>query len=472
MFHRVVLILSLLLPMIFASAAVASPMHTPVNPIQRENARKGSTGWAVTTAASAGSLSGYGSSTSVQAGSSIGFSVSTTAPRFRADIYRLGWYGGAGGRLMRSFPRLAGHHWSVPAPDPVTGLVACHWPPAFSIVIPSTWVSGVYLARLALLDGHWAFIPFVVRARSNVSRFLLIRAVATEQAYNPWGGKSLYAGIGSHVPAVKVSFARPLANAYGAGELFAWEYPTLSWLERNGYDVSYATDVDVHEHSSLLLHRKGILIAGHDEYWSKQMRDGMDRAVAHGVNLAVLSANAAYTQIRFGPLDGHPDRVIVCYRSAVRDPLTGIHNERLTVNWRDPPVRQPESLLLGAMYGDYNLGHHYPMVVTSPHSWVFAGTGLQRGSTITGLVGSEWDHRVVPGYPVPDHMVVLARSPVIGTSGERTLSNATISEFPSGASVFDAGTLNWSAALGFSNRTGRLVRTITETLLRHFGSAP
>src|SRR5207249_5352237 len=137
--------------------------------------------------------------------------------------------------------------------------------------------------------------------------------------------------------AVKVSYDRPYAN-YGFGQVDEIEF--IRWIERMGYDVTYSTDVDTHTNGAALRNHRALLSVGHDEYWSKEMRDAAEGARDAGVNLAFFGANAVYWQVRFEASgSGLANRVIVCYKDAIKDPVQGATT---TVLWRQAPVNLPE----------------------------------------------------------------------------------------------------------------------------------
>jgi hypothetical protein len=120
-------------------------------------------------------------------------------------------------------------------------------------------------------------------------------------------------------------------------------------MEKSGYDVSYQTDLDTHTDGSRLLNYRGFLSVGHDEYWSKPMRDAVVAARDAGVNLGFFGANAIYTQVRFEPSStGVPNRVQVVYRSATIDPEPDPALK--TVNWRDPILNHPDQDVVGVQF--------------------------------------------------------------------------------------------------------------------------
>src|SRR5579884_74417 len=424
-----------------------------LKPIQRENAKPGTTGWEIKVLSYHGEIQGYASAAGVSAGHSISFSVSTTAARFRADVYRMGWYDGDGARLMTSVTHLRGHLRSRPKPDSHTGMIVCHWPVSFRLTVPASWVSGVYMVKLTGSNTHQAYIPFVVTDPSSRSTYLFVHAVFTDEAYNTWGGKSLYADISYPTAAqqyahraVEVSFERPFVQNMGAGWFFSWEIHMVRWLEQRGYDVDYGTDLDVANRPALLLRHRAVLVVGHDEYWTRGMRNAYDEAVAHGVGLGNFAANSGFWQIRLESLGRQADAAMVCYKTS-RDPLSERHPKLTTTEFRSPPLNRPEQELTGAMYGAYE-GAHGPSawVVSRPKSWVFRGTHMRRGAKIPKVLGQEVDW-VYHRYPRPHGVQILAHSPLLDSGNVSRVANATVYRARSGAWVFDAGAIEWSWGL-------------------------
>ena len=458
--------------------------HATANPIQQENQLPGTTSWQLTKPDSYANsryatIEGYAWATSISAGNPLTFSVSTTAPTFTADVYRLGWYQGTGARLITSLSNLTGSVYQSAAMDPTTGLVDNNWPAAFSLTPDSSWVSGEYLVKLTASTGPQSYIPFTV-TDTRSSDLVFVQADNTSQAYNAWGGKSLYDFNSTNTArAYKVSFDRPFDRNTGAGDVLIWEYPTIRWLEKNGYDVSYVSDVDVQATPSLLHNHKAILLVGHSEYWSKDMRDTVEADVAAGINLGVFAANTMGWQIRYEPqsfgTQPLPNRVIVCYKDASLDPLNGVDNSDVTVMFRDPPVNRPEQTILGDSYKDENSSTRFPWVVSDASHWLFAGTGLHNGDSIPNIVGYEYD-AVSSNYPIPAGEDSISASPVTGGDGGQGVSNSTLYTAASGARVFDSGSMDWnwgldSYASPYSSHpdyTNANVQLITQNLLQNF----
>lgn len=331
------------------------------------------------------------------------------------------------------------------------------------------WPSGVYLAKLeARPSGYQRYAIFIVRDDARAATYLMQASVTTYQAYNEWGGKSLY-GFNStaEVPAVKVSFNRPYTDCYGAGQFLLWEINMVRFLEREGYDVKYATSVDMDIDAGLLASVRGFLSVGHDEYWSWKMRANVEAARERGIGLGFFSSNTCYWQIRFepSPVTGQPRRTMVCYKYTAleADPYAldkNRNNDRLTTTqWRNWPVSRPEDALIGVMYhGDPVAGD---IVVSDAGHWVYEGTGLRNGDTLRNLLGYETDASF---GNAPAGTQVIAHSP--DPFGYADMSVYT---WPSGAVVFAAGSMQYTWGLddfGWHN-VDAATRKATEIMTRN-----
>lgn len=461
------------------------------NSIVVENQNPGTTAWKLGQAGylvaddTNRQIEGYASTTSVNKGESLDFFVSVnTAQNFTADIYRLGYYGGTGGRLMGHVGPLAGFRQNDCPVDATTGLVACNWSSSFSYTIPVNWTSGVYVVTLTNANKYQRYVTFVVRDDQRNSDFLYQQSVTTYQAYNVWpvgSGKSLYDfnSYGATVPATggkraaKVTFDRPYADGYGAGQLvepgWGWERYYVSWLEQSGYDVAYATDLDTHANGSRILSHKAFLSAGHDEYWSRSMLDAVTLARDSGVDLGFFGSNTAYWQVRFeSSAAGRADRVMTCYKSASLDP---VKDSTAGVLWRDPPASSPEQSLVGVQYTAHlmNEGAGAMYVVQNSANWVWQGTGVTDGTSIPGILGYETD-AYMPEYPAPTALsrVLLSDSPVTDAAGVAGRANSSIYQAPSGAWVFASGTNHWSYGLGKSGGADPRIQQATKNILNRF----
>jgi hypothetical protein len=469
------------------------------NPIQLENQHPGTTDWLITHVegvaaatrddryARQRAIEGYASHASVRAGDVLTGFVSTTPPApYRVDVYRMGHYGGAGGRSVAALGPLDGE----PQPEPVEGerqLIEARWRPSFQLPIDETWTSGVYLAKLTTLDrGYQSYIIWVVRDERRAELLLQVSDL-TWQAYNRWPGwRSLYDWKGNPwhtaTPSARVSFDRPYGLYYnklpanlvpktnGSGEFLLWEFPLVFWLERQGYDVTYVSGLDTHLAAARgaaaggaaagpagdLTRAKGFISVGHDEYYSRAMFDNLARARDAGVSLAFLSGNAVDGEISIEPSsDGRKDRI---FQRAPGHPDTNEFSD--------------EHLLMGSTSYGVGLGD---WTVRQPEHWLFAGTGMQLGDSIPSLVG--WEYHGPPLRDDPS-LIVLASGKVYDRRGQQQQPDyaATLYDGPRGNVVFNAATCWWSMLLsappGFVNppeedfaRSDPRVQRITQNLL-------
>lgn len=294
---KIVLIILLLT----ASTYVFSQSH--VNRVQQENNRQGTTDWLISVKYDTCALpdhrfcrrpeiEGYCSVTSAAAGDTINFFVSTEpASKYSMQIFRMGYYQGKGATLKRDAGVLEGKTQQAPDPDPQTNFFECNWESSYSLVIPEEWLSGVYLCKLSTIPGNFqSYMIFIVRDDRKAD-FLFQCSDLTWQSYNRWPQwHSMYDE--GHKPWVntngaRVSFDRPYAiyvnelpsafNPYsnGSGEFLLWEYPLSYWMEKDGYDVSYISNIDVHDGKAMLARSKAFLSVGHDEYWTHEMFDNV-----------------------------------------------------------------------------------------------------------------------------------------------------------------------------------------------------
>ncbi len=363
--------------------------------------------------------------------------------------------------MAQGGPRLVSPQPACPL-DVATGMVECQWDAAFTVQPDGGWVTGAYLLTLVRDDGFASYVPMVVREPAPRAPILFQASVNTWQAYNDWGGASLYvnrrAADGfTGRRGYRVSFDRPYSNSgccssNGSGQLTWWEAHMARWLESRGYEVSYVTNVDVDAEPRIAQRPRIFLSVGHDEYWTSSERAALDRARDAGTSLGFFSADTGTYRALYGPSSGGaPRRQITCYKDEdqARDPQRG--TDLQTSHFALGPLDRPENALLGVMYAQWSGGARTPMVVADPTHWIFAGTGVARGDTLAAVVGSEWD-RVHDNGRTPRGLEVVTASPGLGTEGLNDVSNATV-HYPTATSVvFAAGTLSWAKALAPDGR--------------------
>jgi len=432
-----------------------------INPIALENAKPGDSGWRlerprVVAPYRSPAIEGYMSHLSARAGESVDLCVSMNpAGTFTCDVYRLGYYGGAGARKIRSYGPRAGPVQVDPPVGPKRGR-DCQWEPSLTIDIGADWLSGVYLAKLSAdgPDGAQSFAVFVVRDDRRAD-FIFQCSDFTWHAYNRWpdhfslyddGKTGWYWGGG-----VQVNFNRPYGlycqgfvdgrGALGAGEFLLWEYPLAYWLEQHGFDVTYISNLDTHRDPAGLDRAAGFLSVGHDEYWTIDMFRHVEAAIARGLSVGFFSGNAVCGRIILGAdAAGRPDRAIE--RIGVFGPPGGTHEFDSMASLRHE--RPYANELIGAhSTGPVTGGADW--VCRMPDHWVFAGTGMKAGDGIPGLVGWEWhgDPAPIPGLEIVASAPTQS-APSQPNGGEFT---ATVYPGPHGNFVFNASTIWWGDGL-------------------------
>ncbi|MDO8432905.1 MAG: hypothetical protein Q7S58_10910 [Candidatus Binatus sp.] len=257
-----------------------------------------------------------------------------------------------------------------------------------------------------------------------------------------------------------------------------FDFDMIGFLEKEGYDVAYQADVDTHLNPASLTRHKGYMSVAHDEYWTLEMRQNVTSARDHGINLAFFGANSIYWQVRYepSPINGAPNRTLVGYKQdAAKDPAAQnpATYPQITTRFRSPHGNlpgQPEDALVGVMY-DYGPVDTDIVVVNAAH-WIFANTGLQNGSKLTGLLGYEVDREF---GNQPANTVVLAHSPYTTKSGSTQFADMTIYRASSGAWVFGAGSIHWDWGLSdispwgpSSSRVSAPAQQMTRNLLNQF----
>jgi hypothetical protein len=443
-----------------AAAAALAGGASP-NAIQTENARAGTepATW-LQPAVPPTSIEGWSSELSVLPGEQVHLHVSTKeGVRYRVEVYRLGWYGGLGARLLACLPSCGGDEpgrtWGRR-----TNVFRADWPVTDTFAVPPDAVSGYYYALLRITEGGddtgaRGWVVFIVRAPPTRHSQILVQVpVNTWQAYNPWGDKSLYSFNSTDFkPATRVSFDRPLA--FTAQGPFEAEYNLVRFLEREGYDISYQTDVDTDVQPQSLLQHRLVMVAGHDEYWTKRMRDAFDAAREAGTNLAFTGSNAAYWQVRYEN-DRH---TIVGYKDTASDPEP---NPALrTVQFRQLTPPRPECELMGIMYLRLRAHESGPVDYTvtdaaTADPW-FKGTGFKPGDKVLDVVGNEWD--ALPDSPAQQECVKSGLTVLFHYEGQPSNADAVRYTAPSGARVFAGGAqqLSWPLDTFNLGRFGRAI---------------
>jgi PKD repeat protein len=497
-------LLAVLLMLSMTSNAGATVTCPNTNPVLNENncMGAGTNAWQISDGDPDG-VNGFATQPSYNLGQSVPLKLGewVEGNKVNLTVYRMGYYEGKGGRLVYTANNLTINNRLACNDMSSIGEVDCNnWEVTATIPGSALPASGVYIAKVVdTKNGFDNQILFVVRNDSSTSKVLVKIPTATYQAYNFWGGKSLYDNeslgeerIPGHPRALAVSFERPLQDVHSQANYFLHdEYALVFWMERQGYDLSYTDSTGVAEQPKLLLNHQVLVIGGHDEYWSGPEVAAVKAARDAGVSIASFSANTAYWKIRY--TDNF--QTIVCYKT-VQDGSLGENDpgpESPTTTFRDPGAaagspnappggrlgpNNPENSLWGNMYVGDNDSISYPLVIPPADSqgdyagariWRNTGVKASAGATIgSKLVGWEWD--AVPTQASylsfqPAGVKTLTASPTTGSNpewlqdagltygpnppaGQPGVSQAVEYRAASGALVFASGTMQWPWGLG------------------------
>lgn len=475
-----------------AKPATADACGPGDNPIVCENSLPGTpqSMWDVHSQNGA-TIAGFADPLSVNLGGTINFKLQTPASSYVIDIYRLGYYGGDGARWITSLtPNITvSQNQPACATNNATGLVDCSdWGVSASWAVPTNLVSGVYFAHIYRTDGTSDSnqIPFVVRNDASHSDIVFKTDDETWEAYNAWGGYSLYAGKATDTlgrptsldpgRAEQVGYDRPFSTRfgtpYGQDFFFYAEFPTIEFLEENGYDVSYIDQgtLSSPQGASLIEQHTVLMAAGHDEYWSAPEMANITAARNAGVNTAFFTGNEAYWETRWAPdAAGENDRTLVTYKESLNSaPSDPNDPSTWTGSWDDPRFSppadggQPQNALTGQLW-TVNAG---TSALTVPY--LDAGLRFWRNTSVAGLspgqtatlapetLGYEWDQDIDNGFRPPgefDLSSTTISAPQVVTTYQEDLAQETVTHHltmyraASGALVFEAGTVQWAWGL-------------------------
>lgn len=468
-------------PSTHGAATFDGPYGVEASWVVAENKKPGSTAWQITGAA--GGITGYASAVQATQGQQVQLFVSTAAPTYRVVAYRMGYYGGKGARQVWQSPTEQG---TVQAACPATStvhMVECSWTPSLRFTVTRAWVQGDYLLKLVGSGGQQSYVPLTVMDPSSRATYLVQNDVLTWQAWNTYGGYDFYGGGPPGATptfadrARIVSYDRPYAAGFGhgSGDFLGEEYPLVRFMEQQGLDVTYGTDITTGTDPSSLLRHKAFLSLGHDEQWSLTMRNAAIGALQHGVNLAFFGASPVLRKVRLQASPLGPDREEVNYRDPTQDPELASNPSQVSQNqWIQPPASWDPSQLVGNSY--LGFGIDAPLVVTDPSSWLYAGTGLTQGAQLPNVIESDMNG-YTKGQPEPPAVEILAHSPAKPSLGPGAYADTTYyTTASSKAGVFSSGTNGWIPAMGCtpsaSTCAASALDKITGNLLKLFGSGP
>ena len=443
-------------------------------------------------------VEGYAGRVSYAPGDELTLHVSTSAANFSVEIARIG----AKREPISSLASVVGREQPVP---PNASSHGCHWPATVTLKIPADWRSGYYHVTLRARDGGGTFVQrnartaegscyFILRSAEpgKSSKTLLQLSTHTYNAYNNWGGFSLYAYNGrAGNQGHRVSEQRPPLSQFSN-----WEQPFVEWAEGNGFVLEYATNGDLESRPELLKAYRLVLSVGHDEYWSAPMRDHLEQFIIAGGNVAFFSGNTCCWQVRAE--DG--GQALTCWKQNFQsDPVYAARQGYATLSslWSHHLVKRPENQLTGVgfLWGGYHKSHGQLMdgsgafTVHRPEHWLFEGTGLKRDETFGGkdtIVGYECDGCELEwkgGLPTPTHRDGTPDTfTVLGTAPARwhpddcqwyeqwengRKGQAVLGVYTRGGTVVTCGSTDWAHGLrGGDAVVDRITRNVLRTLSR------
>lgn len=433
---------------------------------------------------------GYSDQLSYLPGDKAQFHISSAVP-YRIEIARLGTTRKV---VMQTTPET---HALQPIPADASSH-GCSWKIAHLITIPEDWVTGYYTVRMIPLAKELASNTgeffFVVRPKNpgKSTRILLQLSTNTYNAYTNWGGYSLYAYNGRNkVQGRRVSFDRPLSSQFPQ-----WEYGFVQWAEANGYTLDYCVNSDLEFHPELLKSYRLVLSVGHDEYWSKPMRDNLEAYIGNGGNVAFFSGNTCCWQVR----TEDKGRALTCWKQSFGDDpyyKAGKFDELSTL-WSHHLVNRPENKLTGVgfLWGGYHKSHGQYMdgpgsyICHRPDHWLYAGTGLRQGDRFGAklpgykVVGYECDGCELTwedGFPrptgtdgTPNDFLVVGTCPAKWHPDDcewyerwakgRT-GHAVLGTYTRGGTVVTVGSTDWSHGLrGNDPAITRITKNVLDRL--------
>jgi hypothetical protein len=415
----------------------------------------------------------YTDAISYDPGDEVTFHSSATAKTWRLQIYR----DGLEPEMLHEADALEGVFAPTPADAYRNG---CKWPVSYRLKLPSNLRSGFYRVVSSCERANGArFVQhhfFVVRptGATRRGRILVVLPTATWTAYNDFGGANHYFGVEGEnrdQPSPVLSLERPWtrgvvwlpagapricadpepemgdaprypmkewAFANGFGQYYAaagwaqFDRHFVLWAEKEGYELDMITQTDLHYRPELLDAYPCVTIIGHDEYWTWEMRDAVERYVEGGGRLARFGANFLW-QIRLE--DEGKRQVCYKFKAAHDDPVAGTDKAHLlTTAWEDRHVRRPGASTVGvngvhglyASWGGFAPNGQKGFTVYRPEHWAFAGTGLHYADIFGDkqrifayeVDGLDYTFRHGLPYPVavegqPETIQILAMAPAV-----------------------------------------------------------
>jgi len=421
-------------------------------------------------------------------GETIHFHVSTTAATYNIEIRKEGWTR----KTIAKVTDLPGTYYPVPPYAEQPWAEGANWPVSYSWTVPAEWENGNYLALVLTTSGEYtsAYHPFIVRTAvpGSRSKVAFVMNYNNRQAYNRWGGKSLYYSgvLGDPHYAVAVSFLRPFADSLGRGKGYWGQWELSSLLQADGFDPEFITEWDICSDPAILRAYDVLVFAGHHEYISRNTYDALEAHHHRGGHLAFFSGNDIYWQVR---VEDQGNKM-VGYKSYAlsEDPMVGVDDSLVTTLWKQKPVNRPPEALQGISYVPYSyFFEREDFIIQDCNHFMFEGTDLRNGDALGWKIASSETDYIGPNSPPIMDVVLLARRDRVRPGYERYVhvdhvdaaaiyyEDSSQYGFPNGrgGQVFSAGTEHgWGDAIGDWSEGYETVRKVTRNIVQHMVDAP
>jgi hypothetical protein len=470
-------------PVVVVASGPIDVVHPPLVPddrIEVENRLPGNANWYSTNFAAQSQLAVWGAPYAPHPGDTLDVYIHSMQGPVSITMFRIGWYSGLGARVVEQRESVAA---SAQLDCTTSEPVICPWARTLQIPMSADWISGIYLLKVVDRLKRVAYYPFVL-SDTRPAAFTAVVPQFTWQAYNDFGGRSLYTvtdGVRGH----KVSFERPYRTTGGGTfvleKLYSHELTMAQWLERSGYNVRYVSDVDLIG-DEVPHPERGMLFIGHDEYWTYNEFSNVLAARNSGTHLAFFSGNNAYRAVRTTPgsVTRRPDHLITSYNLDVDPEFTSAPN--VSTIFRLAPLNRPENALYGIMFSRTAGSTEFPQFtadsVVGPDAKNFLlAAGVQPGDTLSGLrilpvpaiaATLEGDN-IFPNATSPAGLQVLFRITLPHSTravGLTTVYHTTFFKAANGAGVFAAGFNEWGRWLGsFAGPESSAIEGVTKAVL-------
>lgn len=390
------------------------------------------------------------------------------------QVLRIGWYNGAGARMVWNSGPIKFKLRNTPTPKNATRTIETKWPVTTSFDVGTDWTPGLYLVASVNKNGVTENVaPFILRSTPGDSKLLLIHSTLTWAAYNSFGGHSTYsASIAGVDEKSKISsLDRPYAGS-GINHISRDAISFVQYLESTGLNIDQVADTDINNSPGIVTNYSGLIFSGHPEYMTRTEFDTVAAARNLGINIAFMGANSAYWQSRVEPSPTGPDRHLIIYRNPLLDPETDW--QKVTTEFGNPRINTPSSLLTGEKTGGVHVTG--AMKAVSIPRWL----SIPRDAILSGWApNSEVDSMATgPAAPAQEHLIFSGKFSLVNpTAGALKANRSLLAQTiwfttPSGSATFVAGINYWPCEVSYTcpegvvgDQTRILLQSITSQVL-------